>query len=593
MSRLTKPLTLCCFLMQLLISASADEVDAFIETVHVSTFDCPSDESIPRVDNYLKDTNISVQQTLKLKVHKAHWLICMGNTNKAQELIASLMADSHLSKTSESYASIHYQLGFIFDVNDDPRKCDYYQRSKKLSKDKFGDIYLSSQLGLITECGKDTQDFGVKLGQLFSLVEVYSEENDKKALAHIHNNIGLLYSSIGQRALAAEEYEKSYRLGLGVYEEKNQLAPLISIISALTGSGDFENAKRMIEELDKGNRKVNTPLTNSWYHYALSRHYYVTENYEEMKKSLRRWNAFLKQVSNKEMARLYDWYATAVCLYEGNRKCVGAFLDKQSNAKTAMSARFSKQERYLGFLVKAHLFMGNIQAAEESFEQYANITKSKMQLQQASGKVLGVANLHNKITGLETNIEEFERKRLLAVFLIFFVSCCFAALAYWTVGRAYLRAKATDAATGLLNEQAVLAKIRKIKATNNELINALALIKISNLCEVQKQYGKTEAELLLTQLASCLKHATRELDIVGRVGPDQFIICIQGIQETIAQESFQRIETALAKIAVVSKNSHNIEPAIVTHIYNANTGLSDVDQVLQEIQERHSQAPQV
>ncbi|WP_289030987.1 diguanylate cyclase [uncultured Paraglaciecola sp.] len=576
--------------MQLPFSVFADDLDDFIKEVHVSTFDCPSDSSITRVDNYLKDINTSIEQSIKLKVHKAHWLICVGNSDAAQRLIASLLANKSLSESSESYASIHYQLGFIFDVNDDPRKCEYYRKSEQLAKDKFSDIYLSSQLGLITECGKEKQDFGVKLGLLFSLLESYSKQNDKKALAHIHNNIGLLYSSIGQRVLAAEEYEKSYRLGLSVYEEKNQLAPLISIISALTGSGDFDNAKRMIDELGEGNLKVNTPLTNSWYHFALSRHYYVTENYIEMKKSLRTWQAFLTQISNKEMAKLYEWYATALCLNEGNKECVKAFLDKQQDSKTAMSGRFAKQERYLRFLVKAHLFMGNLEAAGDSFDKYVDITVEKMQQQQASGRVLGVANLHNKITGLETNIEEFERKRWQAVFSLLGITLCFALLAYWTVGRAYLRKLGSDPATGLLNEQAVLSKIRKIKSTNSERVNALALINVSNLCDIQSQYGTTESDLLITQLASCLKHATRDLDIVGRVSADQFIVCIQDIQESIAKDSFNRIESALSKIAVVTKNRHNIEPNIVMHVYNANTGLSDVDEVISEIRENRNKA---
>lgn len=576
--------------VQFSFSVLADDVDDFIEEVHVSTFDCPSDSSITRVDNYLKDINVSIEQSLKLKVHKAHWLICVGNSDAAQRLIASLLANKSLSESSESYASIHYQLGFIFDVNDDPRKCEYYQKSKQLSKDKYSDVYLSSQLGLITECKKDEQDFGGKLGQLFSLLESYSEQNDKKALAHIHNNIGLLYSSIGQRVLAAEEYEKSYRLGLSVYEEKNQLAPLISIISALTGSGDFDNAKRMIDELGEGNLKVNTPLTNSWYHFALSRHYYVTENYVEMKKSLRTWKAFLNQISNKEMTKLYEWYATALCLNEADKECVKAFLNKQQDSKTALSGRFTKQERYLSFLVKAHLFMGNLEAAGESFDKYVDITVKKMQQQQASGRVLGVANLHNKITGLETNILEFERRRWQAVFILLGVTLCFGVLAYWTVGRAYLRKLSTDPATGLLSEQAVLSKIRKIKSTNSERVNALALINVSNLCDIQSQYGSTESELLLTQLASCLKHTTRDLDIVGRVSADQFIVCIQDIQESIAKDSFNRIESALSKIAVVSKNHHNIEPVIVMHVYNANTGLSDVDEVISEIKESRNKA---
>ena len=571
------------FLVQFACVVAADEVDEFITKVNVSTFDCPADSSIPQLENYLKNSRLSAEQVLRLKVHKAHWLICVGNNDEAKTLIEKLLLDKNIDKTSRSYASIHYQLGFIFDVNDDPRKCEYYRKSLTLAKDKFSDLHLSSQLGLITECDKDSQNIGIKLGRLFALIETYTAKNDDEALAHIHNNIGLLYSSMGQRALAAEQYEKSYRIGLSVYEEKNQLAPLISVISALTGGGDFENAKRMIEELGEGNRKVNTPLTNSWYHFALSRHYYYVGDFEAMRKSLKAWNTFLESISNKEMYRLYEWYSTALCLNDGNKACVSAFLEKQKDPKTALPSRLAKHSYYLNFLVKAHLFMGDIQAASVHFDHYVSIVNEKMRVQQTSARVLGVANLHNKIIDLEINLAESEQRRWHAVLVILGAVLCIALLAYVTVGRAYLRKLATDPVTGLLSEQAVLAKIKKVKSPSTDHVNALALFDIRNMGEIDTKHGYVGTAHMLKLLAGYLLHATRDIDLVGRVSAGQFIVCLQNIEEATARDSFTRIEKALLEPVIISESGKNIEANIMMHIYNASTELSDVDDVLSEI----------
>jgi hypothetical protein len=94
----------------------ADKVDDFIQSIHIATYDCPDDRFIPQVDDYLKYRNVLPLQLIDLKVHKAHWLICVGKNDQAQTLLESLLSDDSVDKNSQSYASIHYQLGFIFDV---------------------------------------------------------------------------------------------------------------------------------------------------------------------------------------------------------------------------------------------------------------------------------------------------------------------------------------------------------------------------------------------------------------------------------------------------------------------------------------------
>ncbi|MDU0355476.1 hypothetical protein RS130_17610 [Paraglaciecola aquimarina] len=218
-------------------SVYANEVSDFLAKVAVKTFDCPNDSDVPALENFLSRADIVETDRLNLLVYKAHWLICVGKNDQAKSILDAIIDEGNIDLTSHSYASLMYQLGFIFDVNDNPKRCEYYRQSEQLARDKFNDIHLSSQLGLITVCDQEQQSIGVKLGRLFALVKMYSAKKDVESLAHIHNNIGLLYSSIGQNALAAEQYEKSYRLGLTVYEEKISwrhssvlLLPIVAVV---------------------------------------------------------------------------------------------------------------------------------------------------------------------------------------------------------------------------------------------------------------------------------------------------------------------------------------------------------------------------
>jgi diguanylate cyclase (GGDEF)-like protein len=561
----------------------ASKVDDFIQKIHVATYDCPDDEFIPKIDQYLTLRNVLPEQLIKFKVHKAHWLICVGKNDKAQSMLENLLLDPLMDKNSESYAKVHYQLGFIFDVQEKPGKCDFYRKSEQLAKNKFNDIYLSSQLGLITVCGENDDNIGIKLGRLFSLLKLNSLKDDQKALAHIHNNIGLLYSSIGQRSLAADEYQKSYQIGLKVYEEKHQLNTLISIITAHSGSGDYEKAKLMIDELGKRNLIVNTPLSNSLFHFAQSRHAYRTNDYEALRDSMRTWKVFLNQTSSQTMQMLYEWYAGVLCLYDEDRVCVNDFLQKQNATGSAMSVRLSKHLYYSAFLVKANLFLGNVEAADLSFDDYFSISLEKLNKQQASARVLGVANLHNEIVGLEASLAESEEQHFKIILLAFITIFGLMALGYLFWARGYLRQLATDPLTGLSNEHSVLAKIKKVKAPIAHKVNALALFDVSNFTSVNAEYGYKAGELALKQVADCLKQVTREKDIVGRVGADQFIVCLVNIEDMVAKELFSRVQKALADVTFKVGSRKKVDIHSNMHMYTSVNSFSDVDDVLAEI----------
>mgnify|MGYP000731213792 CR=1 FL=1 len=564
--------------------ALANDVDEFIESIYVPTYDCPDDQFVPQIEQYLKESNLSGEQAIKLKVHKAHWLICVGKSEQAQAILDALIIDPNMDKTSQSYASAHYQLGYIFDVQEKPERCGYYHQAESLAKGRFNDVHLSAQLGLITVCNQDNPDIGAKLGRLFSLLQFYADSGDLMSLAHIHNNIGLFYASIGQRALAAEQYQKTYELGLKVYEEKNQLAPLISLITSYTGSGDFENANLMIEELRLQNLKVNTPLSNSWYHFAKSRQSYRTNDYEGLRKSLRSWDVFLKQISRQTMHILYEWYVTALCVHDEDRQCVEAFLQRQHDSNLAMPASLSKHLHYTGFLVEAHLFLGNIQQAQLSFENYQDISLDKVKKQQSSALVLGAANLHNEIFGLESSLEQAQTQRLQLIFMVSITILGILGLLYLTLGRKYLEKLATDPLTGLSNEQSVLSKIKKTKAPYPGKVNALALFDVSNFTAVNDTHGYNVGEITLKQVTKCLQQVTREKDLLGRLGANQFIVCLINIEDNVAEELLSRVQTAIEDLSF-KVGSETVDIRANMHIYSSDTGLNDVDDVLSEIRQ--------
>lgn len=561
----------------------ANEVDDFIVKSQVKTYDCPEDNIIPQLDTYLRSPTISSTQSITLQVLKGHWLICVGQYQSAQNLLSDLLLKPEMDKTSYSYASAIYQIGFILDVQDDPKRCHYYSQAEDVGKGYFNDILLSAQLGQLTACGEKNQDIGLRLGKLFSLLEMYVLAGSQQEVAHIHNNIGLLYGSIGQNALAAEQYEKSYEIGLRVYEEKNQAAPLISVISAYIGSGDFVSAKRMINELAMANRKINTPLTNSWLHFAQSRYFYMTRDYNALRESLSKWSFFLPQVSDNQLDALYAWYTTVLCLQDDDKVCVKSYIEQRAEEDNKNASLLSNNKDYLRFLVESHLYLGNISASQIFFARYADKLTKKSNEQQSSAQVLGVAKLYAQINALEASITKIQRQHIMTLIMILLVLAMISALTYFTVGRQYLRKLATDSLTGLRNEQSVLGEIKRVKSAIKGRVNAIAIFDVTNFAEVNSQFGYMAGDTLLKRVANCLLQVTREHDLVGRLGPDRFIVCLNNLDDETAKRLFERIQNGLAEMVLSAGSGQKVNVHSSMSMYITVDGFQDITQVLEEM----------
>ena len=194
-----------------------------------------------------------------------------------------------------------------------------------------------------------------------------------------------------------------------------------------------------------------------------------------------------------------------------------------------------------------------------------------------------MANLHNEIIGLETSLVESQERSSNIILWVLITILGLIALGYLFLGRGYLRKLATDPLTGLSNEYSVLAKIKKVKAPIDDKVNALALFDVTNFTSVNAEYGYKEGELALKKVADCLKQVIREKDILGRVGADQFIVCLVNIEDTVAKELFSRFQKALADVKFKVGSSKKVDVHSNMHVYSSVNSLSDAVDVLAEI----------
>ncbi|GAB2683054.1 diguanylate cyclase domain-containing protein [Aliiglaciecola aliphaticivorans] len=576
------------FLIVLLINSSVgfaaeiSEIDNFILTSTIEPYDCPEDDANLAIDSYLNLSELSDTQKFQLMVMKTHWQICVGKHEEAKQALIALINNPKVDREMEYFASATYQLGFIYDVQENLDRCEYYGKAEQLSQNKFEGINLSAQLGLITVCHANMDD-GVKLGKMYALLETYAVKNDQAALAHIHNNIGLLYGSLGQQVLAAEQFQKSYELGLNTYTSSNLLATLMSVISSHMAAGNFEKAEQAIQEFKRVNLSVDTALSNVWLYFAEAGYHYRTNNIEQLRYSLAKWKIYLESINSSTFNSLYRWYSAVVCYEDNDIACLKQFLEDEKNTNEGYKIFVNRNKDYLKFIVQVYLYLGDIENAEKAFNTFSEVMINKAIEQQESGKILGVANLHSQIQSLETSLQASKSDRIQTIVIVVCVLLIvIVAIIFWLRHR-YLNSLSFDTVTNLLNSKAALAKIKRVPEPSPGRTNALALFDLGNFRDVNRQIGATNSELALKQISLTLSQVTRERDILGRFAPEQFIVCLTDIEEDSAKSFFERMRYALENTILGEQRGQQVSIRSSMSIYISSGTFVDLDEVLDDM----------
>ncbi|WP_100656868.1 GGDEF domain-containing protein [Alteromonas flava] len=561
---------------------SEAEVDAFIDKVKTVTYDCPDPAGFEQLERYLQSADLTQRQRVALSAEKSHFLICEGKTSEAQDLLFDLVEWDNIDKASYFYASAVYQIGFTYDVKEQPERCEYYQQAQSLARDAFSDVFLSATLGIITNCKKDLP-VGERLGMMFNVLELYSASKNYQALAHIHNSIGLIYGGLQQHVLAAEQYLKAHEMGLKVYTGSNQLTILISAISSLLASGQYDRAYAAIVEFNEINQTVNTPLTNFFYSHALVGYYYRINDIDSMKRELPLLMERVNALSNPVFKAMAEWYSVVPCVADIDLVCVESY-QQEFKQKPASVQRFLRQNLdYLELQVEIALLQKDWASAEAAFSEYSQRAGDTARNSQASASIHGVANLYSKIYSLESEVENAQQLKQRIIVIGGLAALLVIVVVVFYLRKRHLEKLTYDPTTNLLNGDTARMRIEQLAAPEKGKANALALLDLSNFRELTLATGLSKGNSLLRRLAQTLQNITRETDILGRYGPEQFILCLPNIEENSAKSFFDRLQTELDNVQIGEPSAEMINVRSSMSIFIAEEKLSDVAVVIDEM----------
>ncbi|MCI9274406.1 MAG: diguanylate cyclase [Clostridiales bacterium] len=116
-----------------------------------------------------------------------------------------------------------------------------------------------------------------------------------------------------------------------------------------------------------------------------------------------------------------------------------------------------------------------------------------------------------------------------------------------------------DALTKLYNKGATQNLIKGyLSACNTEEISALMIIDVDNFKQVNDSQGHLFGDTVLTQIATRIQKLFRTIDVIGRVGGDEFMVFLKEISgEQVAEQKAEQVIKAFQEIPDEQDQRHN------------------------------------
>lgn len=113
-----------------------------------------------------------------------------------------------------------------------------------------------------------------------------------------------------------------------------------------------------------------------------------------------------------------------------------------------------------------------------------------------------------------------------------------------------------DHLTGLLNRRAIDNIMERELSRSERFDHAFSvlIIDIDDFKHINDAYGHLYGDEIITKVADCIKMHVRDIDYVGRIGGDEFIVLLVETDHTSALQIADRMRTEVSKICTDDKN---------------------------------------
>ena len=113
---------------------------------------------------------------------------------------------------------------------------------------------------------------------------------------------------------------------------------------------------------------------------------------------------------------------------------------------------------------------------------------------------------------------------------------------------------------------------------------AAILMDIDHFKRVNDRFSHSIGDQVLQSFAECIQNNTRELDVISRIGGEDFVILLPGSNHKSAQETADRLQRIIAE-HITSTNMGDITITVSQGVAVLNENMTDLYELIQAADE--------
>jgi diguanylate cyclase (GGDEF)-like protein len=140
----------------------------------------------------------------------------------------------------------------------------------------------------------------------------------------------------------------------------------------------------------------------------------------------------------------------------------------------------------------------------------------------------------------------------------------------------------TDELTGLYNRRGLyeIGRLEIERSHRYGMPLAAIVIDIDHFKRVNDRFSHAVGDQVLRNFAKCVQDNTRELDIVGRIGGEEFVVLLPGSNQGSAQETADRLQGIIANL-VTSVEDGDITITVSQGVAVMESSMKDLNDLIQ------------
>ncbi|TGE84377.1 hypothetical protein C7Y70_05930 [Pseudoalteromonas sp. KS88] len=585
-------LTISCFFVYCLFvsaaSSGAIQEDKWLEE-KISTAEKNSIKHPSLAIDYLLDLlrnnggKLTDLQHSKLQIELARNYLFNGQLSEAQALEQQI--SEHLDELDVT-TQIHYWM-IKSDINMYLGSAELalanLNKAKELVEPLNDSVLLADVYSDLGDFYLNNHDEVNAIDYFYKAYALVRSSGNRLKLAYLDGSIARTYEALFDYEKAIELQEKALKYFLENDLKFDTMVSYYYLAKTYLDVGRAGDANELANRILTINDKLNTPSFDYYAYILLTQGYLALDNLVKAEHFLSLSASWLSEIEDIKSIIRYQLIQAQIEIEKGELDlALRTFDSVEEKIKTIPVQNSITFRLQLIELKSRHAILTEQYQQAVAFQQaYINLNKQYFnkvrELSRSRYKVqfeLKKTELENQLLEKDKELKdarltEFEQQEVLqktimvSVLLLSVVFLLFAWRQY-RLKRKFSVLANTDYLTGVANRRKImdLAELQWQELSKTDSRFSLISFDLDHFKRINDEYGHPVGDLVLKRVVILAQQAIRNIDCLGRIGGEEFLVVLNNTNQTEATEIAYRIKSAIEKETIDCENGQTAKVTV-------------------------------